>query len=232
LPGRPYYELLEKQSDGEWLASVERVVGLVERLAACVATATPITGVPGELHLADEARWALTALQAEDGLTPERAQVLEMTLARGGAVSARPQHGDLWPPNVLVDRASWYILDLELFGRVQMPLYDLFHMLHICSNVRRPDTPDRRWVERLVAGDQGEAGARDLVRRTAERQALSASTVFATLAYYLVDATARVRARGAWTADWRDYLAQVARLADLILAGIATPDRLLTSARG
>ena len=231
LPGRPYHELLEKQSDDEWLSSVERVVGIVEQMATRVAAAMPSLSGTDAIPVVDEAQWALAALQ-EDGLESERVEALRTCLARGGAVKPRLQHGDLWPPNVLVDGDSWYVIDLELFGRVRLPLYDLFHMLHICSQVRRPaNRAGPLWAERVLRGDRSEAGARELVRRTAERQALPAPAAFALLVYYVVDAMARVRARGTWTADWRHYLAEAARLADLIIGGLATPEQLVTSGR-
>jgi hypothetical protein len=232
LPGRPYHELLVKQSDREWLSSVELVIGLVEGMATYVTAAIPALRGPDALRVAEEGRWALAALQAEQGLVARRADALALALAGGDEVTPRLQHGDLWPPNVLVDGRSVYILDLDLFGRVRVPLYDLFHMLCICSEVRRPETADRRpWAQRLVDGDPSEAGARDLIRRAASRHGLSSSATFAAFVYYVVDITARVKARGAWTADWREYLAQAARLADVIIDGAATPDRLFTSDR-
>ncbi|MDQ3996809.1 MAG: aminoglycoside phosphotransferase family protein [Gemmatimonadota bacterium] len=233
LPGRPYHELLLKQRDAEWLASVESLMALVERMAVCVGTAIPGLRGPESLRVGDEGRWALSALEAEQGLARHRVEELAAALEAGGTMTARLQHGDLWPPNVLVDGRSWYVLDLELFGRVRVPLYDLLHMLHVCSGVRRSRAADRRpWVERLMDGDPEEAGARDLIRRTAQRQGLSSSAAFAALAYYVVDAAARVRARGAWSADWREYLAQVARLADLVAEDAAAADRLFTTDRG
>jgi hypothetical protein len=232
LPGRPYYELLVKQEDAEWLSSVELVIGLVERMAACVTAALPALRGAGAVRLADEGYSALAALESEQGLARRRVEALAATLDRGGEVTPRPQHGDLWPLNVLVEGKSWYILDLELFGRVRVPLHDLLYMLHACSDVRRPPAADRRpWVERLVDGDPAEAGARDLIRRTAHRCGLSPSSAFAALVYYVVDLAARARASGAWSADWPGYLAPAVRLADLILEGAATPDRLFTTDR-
>jgi hypothetical protein len=233
LPGRPYYELLVKQTDAEWLASVSLVIGLVERMAATVAAATPTLRGPDPLRIADEGRWALAALEAEQGLARPRVAALAAALDRAGEVLSTPQHGDLWPPNVIVDGTSWYILDLELFGRVRVPLYDLLHMLHVCSGVRQSETADHRtWVERLTDDDPTEAAARDLIRRTVHRLALTPAAAFGALVYYVVDAAARVKARGAWSADWRKYLAEVARLADLIVDGTATPERLFTTGRG
>ena len=158
--------------------------------------------------------------------------LLERALAAGHDAPARLQHGDLWPPNVLVDRGHWYVLDLELFGRIRVPLYDLLHMLHICSDVRRPGgRTGRPWIERISTGDASEAAPLALIRRIATRQGLSPVAMFATVVYYVVDIAARVKARGAWTADWREYVAQVERLADLIADGTATPESLFRVAR-
>jgi phosphotransferase family enzyme len=207
------------------------VITLVETMAARVATAMPTLRGAGALRIADEGRWALDALQTAHGLAQHRLEVLAAALAAGGEVISELQHGDLWPPNVLVNGASWYVLDLELFGRVRVPLYDLLHMLHVCSDVRRPEAAGHRpWVELLLA-DPAEAGARQLIRHSAQRRGLSPASTFAALVYYLVDVTARIRARGAWTADWREYFAQAERLADLIAEGVATPERLLTTDR-
>jgi hypothetical protein len=231
LPGRPYYELLVKEGDARWMSSVATVLGLVEQMASCVGNALPALRGPAALRLADEGRWALSVL-VDQGLSPGRADTLGAALARAGEVPARLQHGDLWPPNVLVDGASWYVLDFEQFGRIRVPLYDLLHMLHMCSEVRRPAAASEQpWAERLVTGDPAEARPVALTWRVAQRDRLPPASAFGALVYYVVDMAARVRARGAWSADWREYLAQAARLADLVADGVATPERLFTSGR-
>jgi hypothetical protein len=233
LSGRPYHELLVDQSEAEWLSSVEDMMRLVEQMSARVGAALPALRGPAASRFSDEARWALAALATGHGLAQRRSEALATALVAGGTTTALLQHGDLWPPNVLADRGKWYVLDLELFGRVRVPLYDLLHMLHICSDVRRPANADARsWIERIAIGDAAEAGPLGLIRRTAARQGLSPAATFAALVYYVVDIAARVKARGAWTADWREYVDQVERLADLIADGAATPDRLFKSARG
>ncbi len=230
LLGRPYHEVLVKEGDTMWPTSVDRVVGLVEQMAAHVGAALPALRGPATLRLAEEGRWALDAL-ADRGLAAQRVKSLAMALERGGQVAAELQHGDLWPPNVLVNGTSWYVLDLELFGRIRVPLYDLLHMLHICSEVRHTRTSSRQqWIERVVRNDPTESRALDLVRRTAHRHQLAASSTFAALVYYAVDMAARVKARGAWTADWRQYLFQVERLADLIADGVGEATFTLRSA--
>lgn len=221
LPGRPYHELLVRQPENEWPASVEYVVSVVERMATRVGAALPALCGQSALRFAEEARWALDAL-AEQGLSGDRIAIITATLERGGSTAPQLQHGDLWPPNVLVDGSSWYVLDLELFGRVRTPLYDLLHMLHICSEVRHPESETgKTWVERVIRGAPTEAGVLGVLRRAADRQGLAAPSALAALVYYVVDMTARVKARGAWTADWRQYVALVERLADLITEGAA-----------
>jgi hypothetical protein len=233
LPGRPYYELLVKQTDADWLASVALVVGLAETMAAVITGALPALRRSETVRLLDEGQWALSALETEQGLARHRVDALAAALEAGGEVDAPIQHGDLWPPNVLVEGTSWYILDLELFGRVRVPLYDVLHMLHNCSEVRRSGTADvRPWIRRLVEGDAAERGSRALIARAADRYRLTRAGAFGALVYYVVDVAARVRARGAWSSDWRGYLAQAACLADLIAEGAATPDSLVTADRG
>jgi hypothetical protein len=233
LPGRPYHELLVKQDDAEWLGCVESIVALVETMSDGVAAAIPALLGPANVVLSDEGRWGLSILETDHGIAQSHVRALADALAQGGVVTPRLQHADLWPPNVLIDGSALYVLDLELFGRVRIPLYDLLHMLHVGSVVRHSRTDaTRSWIERLVDGVRGEEGARKLITRAADRHALSPAATLGALVYYLVDMGARIRARGAWSADWRQYALQAVALAERILNGTATPDRLFTAGRG
>ena len=59
-----------------------------------------------------------------------------------------PQHGDLFPGNMLSDRGHWRVLDWESFGNIDLPFYDLLTVL-VSLLTSRGETPDR-WDPRLI----------------------------------------------------------------------------------
>lgn len=95
-----------------------------------------------------------------------------------------PQHGDLWPANILRHEGRWWLIDFAECGQVWAPLYDAFHML---SNGPESSN-DRRWYA-LAEGDctdnWGEVRFA-ILRELAGRVGLSEAQVGAALAYYLV----------------------------------------------
>jgi glutathione S-transferase len=64
----------------------------------------------------------------EAGLSCSTAEYLEERLGERD-VSSVPQHGDFWPRNLVRSGDGWRILDLETCGSIDLPLYDVFHLL-------------------------------------------------------------------------------------------------------
>jgi Ser/Thr protein kinase RdoA (MazF antagonist) len=46
-----------------------------------------------------------------------------------GGMPAIPQHGDLYPGNLLVKGGEWHVVDWEGFGLTDLPAYDLYTLL-------------------------------------------------------------------------------------------------------
>lgn len=59
-----------------------------------------------------------------------------------------PQHGDLFPGNLLYHRQQWHVLDWESFGIIDLPFYDLFTLLLslLCVEGHNPE----QWSPALV----------------------------------------------------------------------------------
>jgi hypothetical protein len=54
-------------------------------------------------------------------------------------VPSHPQHGDLWPGNIIQDEhGRWCVIDYETFGQVEFPLYDAYHLVWSCRARHRP----------------------------------------------------------------------------------------------
>lgn len=218
--GRRYQNVIASQTTAAWAAAVEELTGITERMSARVAVAMPalLPGTP--LVLADEARWALDHL-ATLQMAPKHRDALLRALLAGGSVPAALQHGDLWPANVLQRESGWLLLDLEGFGRITTPLYDLFHLLHTSFVQRRAggESAHGMWVDALRDPGEDSTAARAILRRAVKRHELTPEAALAALVYYVVDLAARVHVRGVWGAWWETYVKEATQLAELLRKG-------------
>lgn len=217
MDGELLAHLLRKMSHDEWR---DAVLALTE-LATDIGTAGRLS-IPG-LTRADpfdfgrEAEAALARLPMSSGQLEASAAAL-----RDAGIAPRfPQHGDLWPGNVIRERGVWRLLDFDLFGRVDAPLFDACHLTftsteYLLSGGHGLDVP---WIQRLEGHDILGRGGREVLRRNAVAQGLSATQALGALVYYLVEATARLLRKGAHSDVWRGPLAEAAAMADLLRGG-------------
>ena len=97
------------------------------------------------------------------------------------AVPSRPQHGDLWPQNIIWCNGSWRVLDFELFGHSMVPLYDVFHLLRTSYEL----APNANlWVNQLMCdSDEGDSSRR-IIRAFTDRLGLSPTQGVGAFVYY------------------------------------------------
>lgn len=185
-----------------------------------------LAGSPN-IRLRDAGGWTLSAL-AEAGLANETLSVVERALERAGWVPRVPQHGDLWPRNVLDAGGRWLILDLEFYGRIQVPLYDAFHLVRTSWDARpRWRAAGPAWTDELRApGPEGVAYKKILINAV-RTSGLSRTQAGGALVYYIVDIAARLHRRRIPSDDVMPYLLEVRRMADWLAAG-RRADELLT----
>jgi hypothetical protein len=209
--------LLRRMSHDEWR---DAVLALTE-LATDVGNAGRMS-IP-ELTRADpfdfwqEAEASLALLPMSSGQLAATAAALQAA----GTAPRFPQHGDLWPGNVIRERGVWRLLDFDLFGRVDAPLFDACHLTftsteYLLSGGHGLDVP---WIKRLEGHDILGRGGREILRRNALAQGLSGGQAVGAVVYYLVEATARLVRKGAHSDVWRGPLAEAAAAADLLKAG-------------
>ncbi|HYK81716.1 MAG TPA: hypothetical protein VEU55_01105 [Gemmatimonadales bacterium] len=219
LPGTPLDRTVARLSPAQWADTTSEILTLVHRIGQRAAATLPeVTGAGAVLGLQPAARGALARL-ATLGLGRGSLIPLEEALRTAGTVPAFPQHGDLWPSNVVRSGGSWRLLDFEEFATVAVPLYDAWHLVRTCSDLRRgggdKGTP-RLWMDRLLAGDvEAEACWRPL-GLAARRHALSAPQVVGTLGYYLIHATTQFHARGGPRSYWESHALELQRLSDIL----------------
>ncbi|HEY1308579.1 MAG TPA: phosphotransferase [Vicinamibacterales bacterium] len=188
----------------------------------------------GRTHvdLAAESEWAFDVIPSSL-LPPHLASVTRDALARAGVVRRAIQHGDLWPRNILRHDGHWWLLDFEMFGQIQVPLYDAFHLVRHCWTLRQgrlqraihrersPATLPNRlpsWIGSLRSSHTTQPYQHTLAWASA-RHGLTIDQAVGTLAFYLIDLTARMYRRQVPMAYVEPYLRDLAVLAECLLAG-------------
>jgi hypothetical protein len=124
------------------------------------------------------------------------------------------QHGDMWPDNVLRRPGGWQLIDFAEFGDVNVPLYDMWHMIRY-----RP----RNRVARLPVLRNGwDSVARQLIASEAARLGLSPEEVGATRLFSLVHMASYRLRHGVPFEFAEPYTRAVATAGEQIATGAAT----------
>jgi len=223
MTGEPYERTLPGLTQHAWLESMEQILGVARLVSTRATDLLPgLVTAPASLRVG--AAEALARLGAV-GVAEDLLRGLEQALACAGSVPRLLQHGDLWPGNVLWHRGSWRLLDFEVFGIVQTPLYDVCHFVRNCWTLREPRaaaaTP---WVTRLASVARDADLCRHAILREARRLHIGPIQAAGVLAYYLVDVTAQVIARGSPQVTWAPLMREVLAAADLLRGGAPLHD--------
>ena len=193
-----------RQQLNRWTPATREILATMSTLAQRAAVLLPDPAQQREIKPGDAVEPLLRALSPM-GLPNESAKILLAAVDSAPAVAPRPQHGDLWPAN-LIQRAEggWWVLDFEMYGRIQMPLHDVFHLL------RTSTSPDEvSWLRRLERGDDWARAQRQIVHEEAARQAVAESALTAVAIYYFVEMTVRLYRAGTPRSFWEPYLSEI-----------------------
>lgn len=222
IPGTPLDRAVARLPTGQWVVAMGEVLAVTHRVAQrAVATLPDLLGCGGRICLADAARGSLAHLEAM-GLGREAVRALEEALRAAGSVDGFPQHGDLWPSNAVKWEGSWWLVDFEVFGHVQVPLYDACHFVRTCSDLRcarGTSSTASLWIDRLMAGDDEAGACGRTIASVARRHALTPNEVVGALVYYLIDIATRFHKRGGPRWYWAPHVLEVQRLAELLASG-------------
>jgi len=196
LPGRSYQQFVARRSAARWVRDVIEILELRSQVGVRAAEAMPdLLDGGATVSPAAEAAPRLRALRSA-GIEAREVEAAERVLEAAGELPRTLQHGDLWPGNVVRHRGSWWLIDFAEFAQVQVPLYDMFHMLQ--SNPGRRSLRLRHLWLMLGEGaldDEWTGAAREVVRLRAAERGLDVRQVVGALVYYLVHISAyRLRA--------------------------------------
>jgi len=184
---------------------------------------------PTHVDLEARAAWAFDAIPPSL-LPPSKAALLRTTVAAAGRVRRVAQHGDLWPMNVMRYDGRWLLLDFEIFGRIQVPLYDAFHLVRTCWAMRQGWLPRTvHWLRNPASSVRAPnwiawlRSSSDPYQQTLAwaraRHRLTNTEAVGALAFYLIDVAARMYMRRVPFSFVEPYLGDLGVLADSLASG-------------
>lgn len=211
LPGRSYLFAMRKQDVGEWQRTVEEVLALIDLIGERAQQVVPwLRPSDSELRLDDALADRFD--QLEGNVLDAGAIEIIRAKVRDISVPFHPQHGDLWPDNLLRDSdGRWCVIDFETFGQIRFPLYDAFHLAWSSRN--------RAWPDRDKQAADGE-----VIMSSARRRGLSDLQVGALRLAFLVEVTAHRMRPGAGGGSPQDLQRQLQESARALAAGLALED--------
>ena len=222
IPGTRFDRTVARLSTEKWAVAMTEILDLAHRVAQrAVETLPDLAGRSGRICLYEAGRGSLARLESM-GLGRRSVRSLEDALRAGAGLQGFPQHGDLWPGNVVRSGEGWWLLDYEVFSQVQVPLYDACHFVRTCSDLRRArgtGPTASLWIDRLLADGTEAAACWHAIASVARHHALSPSEVVGALVYYLIEVTAQFQQRRGPQWYWESHAREVQRLADIFASG-------------
>lgn len=203
--GPTFARLLSRRGLPIWHEGIGHILETATTVSRRATLILPHDLVPRvRLHMRETVEQRLPLLEGAGARRDAISGALELLGERGDSPAVL-QHGDLWPPNVLAHAdGRWRLVDLEAFGRVQVPLFDVFHLLRTSTETfRHPTEP---WVHWLFHDEPAPSRARSLILNHARQHRLTRWQALAALAYYTVELPAQLIERGAPPTDWRPYM--------------------------
>lgn len=227
VPGVVFESMLPGMNLARWKASTCEIL-----MAACLVSDRARATLPrfrqSAAHISpfEAASQALAQLASWE-TDPENLRLLETVLRRTPPLPRSPQHGDLWPANVLRYEDAWWILDFEVFGKVEVPMYDVYHLVRTGMGSRESKAGASSWVDRMAQQDAAARCSRDVIRKMAGHYGLSREQAVGAAVFFIVHVAAAFRTSKKRTGVWRPLMAEVDRLAARLQAGSALDSMLL-----
>jgi hypothetical protein len=220
LAHRPYASVVARMSEEELLGSIGTILGGAQRISARANALRPVLARGGPtLALDCEAAESLAYLRSHQLLSETVCTRLAELLAACGRMPRQPQHGDLWPGNVLEIAGTYRIIDFETYGRVQVPLFDAFHLLRSARDIRpgaQADLQQRTWLDRLSGDASFGKAIKTIIPPLARQQGLSNDQTFGAFLFYVMDIAAWFHQRLKDHPFARPFVAELSRIDELI----------------
>ena len=184
LGSESYADLIDDQNAPAWQETAEEILAIVHLLGERAKRAMPrLLPAREDVDLLSELGHRFAFLE-EGRIEKATLDVLREVL-RETSVPRHPQHGDLWPGNLIRGKdGRWLVIDFERFGEIQFPLYDAFHLIwSSMQGTRSSDLPATR-------SQAWHTACYNLLNGAADRHGLSGQQFGALALSFILEATA------------------------------------------
>jgi len=125
LPGSNLGDVILRQSSTDYLRLLRTVLCGNATLSR-IAMSSPdlLEPHPAMLSLATIASAVVNDAAELAKLDATEHSALSAAVLAAGDMASRPQHGDFWPPNLLMTDGCVWVLDFDSYGEVRVPLLD------------------------------------------------------------------------------------------------------------
>ena len=218
--GEPLTAHLRRIGPGASEPALLEILDVASLLGRLLAESQP--GLP-PVDLASEAAPHLASV-AGAGLDAVAMERIASALTAAGSVGPAPQHGDLWPPNVIRTREAWVLLDFELFGRLAVPMVDAVQLTRASGDVLWPRPAagaagGASWIAELATRSDRAGFTRRVLEEARRRLALPVPAALGCTAFALLEITSRFLLAGRAEADWKPALGALGDFASALGRG-------------
>ncbi|MFH1765282.1 MAG: phosphotransferase [Gemmatimonadota bacterium] len=184
--------LAKGKGKGVWSETVGKVIAASQPFWGALGQVLEKSGeIPAGSATLGEATREFATLR-ESGLSDGTVRTLSDRL-REVWLPPVPQHGDFWPRNLFRVGEGWRILDFETCGSVDLPLFDIFHLIR-GSVYAAGGGGAGTWLESWAAVGREADALRESVKPHAD--GLDQDQIEAALVGYLTLFSARLIRRG------------------------------------
>ena len=223
VPGRRFDLIAPALRATGWAAALREIVAtatLVSRRAA--STIPELLGPDAGIDIFQAAAPLLSTLRGV-GLASALTEALAVALRAAGRLPRELQHGDLWPNNVIRYSGSWWLVDFEVFGDVQVPLYDVCHLARSTLHLQAGTTGDTGGLWQVGNSHESPAvrTARSIIWEAAVHRGLQPAQALGAAVYYAMDFAVRLHRRGTPQAFWQPYFGELEAMAGALRSGVS-----------
>lgn len=217
LPGESHLTAIRKQGISDWQGTVEQVLANVHKIGERAKHALPwLQQSSPTMSLARVLEYRLEQLGGQD---IDGASIAALRAAVDGvSVPSHPQHGDLWPGNIIQDgHGHWCVIDYETFGQVEFPLYDAYHLVW---SSRHATGRRGTWPWKASQESAWQKARNNVLEAEVRRYGLSDRQAGALRLAFMVELTAHRMRPGAPSAYSSGLRAGLRQLAQRLVSGL------------
>ena len=227
LPGGSYLTAMRRQGLSDWQGSVEEILANVHKIGERAKRTIPwLQSSSPTVSLTRALEHRFEQLEDRDIDAASIAALREAL--EGVSVPCHPQHGDLWPGNIIQDEhGRWCVIDYETFGQVEFPLYDAYHLVWSSRHAT-----GRRgiWPWKASRESAWQEARNEILERSVRRYGLTDRQAGALRLAFMIELTAHRMRPGAPPAYSLGLRAGLRQLAQQLASGL-DPAELAPAAR-